>query len=950
MEPFLHKVASQLWKNYPHKLEQVLVVFNNRRAGLFLQQELQKMDSKPFFLPRIIGIDDLIYELGGQQIAQPELLLFELYDIHRRMEGEERRFQTFEEFIPFGEMMLGDFSEIDLYCADAQRLFDILSEHKKIGEWDPEDPDITPFQKKYLAFFHSLYSYYTQLREPLSRMNQAYMGMAYRNVAENIESLAEKIKEKHIYFIGFNALSTCETRIIKHFIEQGSGHVIFDGDDYYYLNETQEAGLFLRQHAQLFPKPDSYGEHFATQTRTIHIVNCPENVLQTKKSGHILRQIVDNTAASETTKKLEDTAIVLADENLLIPMLNSLPNDIHSANVTMGYPYIYTETHNLVTTLLSLYTRNKDGRFYHTDLTTFFANPIISNLLGSNNPHTLISQQLREGKIIYVDPDETASLLTLVDKEKQLFFLFQNARPSVMEILNNLQKLAELIVQSESLENNVKETEALACMVQIFDNFKTLQSKHKFIDTTSALQKIYERVAQRRKISFYGEPLAGLQLLGMLETRNLDFERLILLSVNEGTLPTGKNDNSLIPYFLKKEFHIPTFKEKDAVYAYHFYRMLQRCHEAWLLYSSESGGMGKGEPSRFLLQIKNELAIRYPNIHIVEEVVATRQKRPKPLGVTMAPKDDATLQRLYELATKGFAPSALNCYRNCPLKFYYEYVLGAREQDELNEEIESNELGSFIHDILCNIYNIDKDKSIKAETLSDVLENLNNVIDQKYKTDVLRKRSNEGKNHLYGEVAKMQIGRFLKKEIEYLKAGNTLEMLLTEYEMKVPLPLSSTDTSTPIYIKGIADRVDRVEGHLRIADYKSGNVEEKELQVADESPDFRSVPDKWFQVMAYAWLFCRQYHYSKPFCSGIFPLRMLRADFMAASWNGKKLFDNSDIDRFEQLLTALVSEMLDPSVSFTATPQNKKTSCAYCPFVRSCHIEEQKTVLRQKKI
>lgn len=949
MESFLHKVAQQLWENHPHMLEQTLVVFNNRRAGLFLQRELQKLDSEPFFLPRIIGIDDLVKELGEQQIAQPELLLFELYNIHRRLEGNECRFQTFEEFLSFGEMMLGDFSEIDLYCVDARKLFDILSEHKKMGEWDPTDPDITPFQKKYLAFFNSLYTYYSQLRDSLIKMNQAYMGMAYRKVAENIENLAGKINEKHIYFVGFNALSTCEVRIIKHFVESGSGHVIFDGDDYYYNNKNQEAGFFLRQHAEHFPETGPFGEHYKDRPKTIHIVNCPENILQTKKAGHILKQIVNTESTSETKKELESTAVVLADENLLIPMLNSLPDNIHSANVTMGYPYIYTETHNLVTALLSLYARSKEGRFYHTDITTFFSSPIISKLLNNNSLHNTLSQQFNEGKMIYIEPDEIISLLAPVDKNQFLQFLFKNDKPSVLQILSHLRRLAEWIVQSSSLEDNVKETEGIACMVQIVDNFTSLQVKHEFIDSISALQKIYERVAQRRSISFYGEPLAGLQLLGMLETRSLDFDRLIILSVNEGTLPAGKSDNSLIPYALKKEFQIPTFKEKDAVFAYHFYRMLQRCHEAWLLYSSESGGIGKGEPSRFILQLKNELAIQYPHIHIEEEVVATRQKKPLPLSVTTVPKDESILHRLHELATKGFAPSALNCYRNCPLQFYYEYVLGAREQEELTEEIESNELGSFIHEILCDIYNLDKDRNIKAETLSDALKELDNVIDKKYQTDVLRKRNNEGKNHLYGEVAKMQIRSFLKKEIEYLKSGNAIEMLLTEYEMKVPLPQVSTDPTSSVYIKGIADRVDRVEGHLRIADYKSGSVEKKDLQVAEEFPDFRNVPDKWFQVMTYAWLFYRQYQYTKPFSSGIFPLRVLRSSFMTASWNGKTLFDNSDIDRFEQMLSTLVSEMLDPTVSFTATPCSKKKNCGYCSFARSCHAVERKTDPAAKK-
>ncbi len=954
MDSFLHSVAQTLWNRHQGHMEEVLVVFNNRRAGLFLQKQLQGMDCQSFFLPRIIGIDDLINELGELQIAPQEFLLFELYKIHRTKGGEDRKFQTFEEFMSFGEMMLKDFSEIDLYCVDAHSLFNTLKEHKRLGEWTPDETALTPNQSSYLAFFNSLYDYYNELRTALKEQKRAYMGMAYRQVAEQIDSLLEKIKEKHVYFVGFNALSTCETTIIEHCIAEGIGKVIFDGDAYYFDDPQQEAGYFLRRNAQRFPDVGPFEGHFDQKAKTIHIVNCPENILQAKKAGVILNQLLEQASEEQSPnhgKQLENTAVVLADEGLLIPMLNSLPEGVHTVNVTMGYPYTLTEVHNLVTALLSLYAGSKEGRFYHKDLTELTACPILYKILGNKDLHNILTQKLSNGKIIYISPEEIIEMLDSMSNGQRLRLLFQTASPTITETFERILLLAEVIVQSETLKDNVKEKEALACLLQIIDHFKSLQTPdHPFIETLTTLQRIYERMAQRRSISFYGEPLAGLQLLGMLETRSLDFSKLIMLSVNEGTLPAGRGDNTLIPYILKKEYGIPTFKEKDAVFANHFYRMLQRTDEAWLLYSSDSNGMGKGEPSRFILQLKNELAVRYKNITIVEEVVATQQQLPPAPTVTTAEKDAGTLQRLQEIAARGFSPSALNRYRNCPMQFYYSDVLGIKELDEISEDIESNELGSFIHDILCQIYNLDEDKVIKQETLGRALEQLDKEIDRRYQTDVLKKRSKEGKNHLYGEVAKIQIRRFLEKEMDYLNTGHPIQMLLTEYEMKMPLDVAGQGVDTPVLIKGIADRVDFVEGHLRIADYKSGSVEEKELRVESENADFRTVPDKWFQVMAYAWLFYRQYHYEKPFCSGIFPLRMLRADFMPASWNGKKLFDYTDIDRFEQLLKSLVTEMLNPDIAFIASPRNKKQSCKYCPFIHSCHPEQQESSISTKKI
>lgn len=960
MDSFLHQIAQHLWNRHHGHMDEVLVVFNNRRAGRFLTEELIGMDSRPFFLPRIIGIDDLINELGMLQIAPQELMLFELYDIHCQKEGPDRRFQTFEEFMSFGMMMLGDFSEIDLYMVDARSLFNTLKEHKRLGEWEPDVGDsLTPFQEKYLAFFNSLYDYYSQLRQTLTLQGRAYMGMAYRHVAENIATLAPNIHEKQVYFVGFNALSTSEKAIIKHFIDEGQGHLLVDGDDYYFNDEHQEAGLFLRKHAKTFAGIGPFEAHFAEKKKHIHIVNCPENVLQTVKAGHLLESIIETAEKEETTNgpkspetALEKTAVVLADEHLLLPMLNALPEKVDKANVTMGYPYTYSETHKLASAILSLYNHSsKNGRFHHNDLTTICSCQIFSKALGCSDLHSQITKTLNDGKIIYLSPDEARELMSGILHDDRANHLFQSSAPTIMEVFDILRQTASILVNNNALEDNTKEQESLACLMQIVDYFRKLQTEHQFIGSISTLQKVYDRMAQRRSISFIGQPVTGLQLLGVLETRSLDFDRIIMLSVNEGILPSGKNDNSLIPYALKKNeaYQLPTFKEKEAVYSYHFYRMLQRTDEAWLLYSSESGGMGKGEPSRFIMQLKNELALRYPNIVIDEETVSTVQRQPTIPTVRTAPKGPDILQRLHDMAATGFSPSALNRYRSCPMLFFLQDVMGAREQETVSEDLESNELGTFIHDCLCEIYNLDTDRQIREQTLRTALDQLDAVTDEKYKSNALKKRSSEGKNHLYLEVAKTQIRRFLEKEIQYLEKGHTIHIEMTEHEMAIPLVLNDFGINETVTIKGTADRIDTVEGHLRVADYKSGAVDKKELHVDGEGVDFRDVSDKWFQVMTYAWLFCRSFHYEKPFSSGIFPLQQLRADFLPASWNGKLLLDHSDIDKFELMLKSLLSEMLDPNTPFVAKPKSANKSCAYCPFTRSCHPDKSKTPKRTKK-
>lgn len=921
---FLGKVARQIVGEHPEGCDDVLVVFNNRRAGLFLQRELQKLGDKPFFLPRIIGIDDLVGELGGLRIVPHEFLLFELYDIHR---GRTKEPEPFEDFISLGEMMLGDFSEIDLYGIPADRILGNLYDLKQLGEWNLDERQQTEFQKRYLEFYNSLHSYYKELHKRLEERGEAFSGMAYRNLAENIETLSEKLQEKHIYFVGFNALSQCESKIIKWFENQGVGKLICDGDDYYYNDTVQEAGLFLRQNAQRHNISTDFGSNFTEGEKIIHIVNSPENVLQAKTAGAIIQ-------GSPKSEWGSGSAIVLADEKLLIPMLNSLPPSIDAINVTMGLPFNMSGVHNTTCKILALLANRRNEKYYHIDITNLFSDNIISRLLGTTTALTTVKNKLIADKTIYASVDEIRALAQQVPNAEKIMFLFECGK-GVDETLSVMKRFVSVVNESGCIETVVREQESLACLLQIVNYFEQIQKKYQHIQNIETLQRIYMRLASHYTIALYGEPLKEIQLLGVLETRNLDFERLIILSVNEGTLPSGRSSNSLIPYTLKRAFGLPTHEEKDAVYAYNFYRLIQRAHEVWLIYSSDSEGMGKGEPSRFILQLRNEMASKIPNVKIDSFSVDVENRQQAKSIVDHAKKDERARKRLKEMAERGFSPSALNRYRNCPMMFYLGDVVGVHEVEELSEEVESNELGTFIHKILCDIYSIDADKRIRVETLSDALRRLPDTIEKTFKDEVLKGRSEEGKNRLYLEVAKMEISHFLRREIKKLKEGHTIQMVLTDDKpITLPLHLDLPFVNYPVNINGITDRVDYYDGQLRIADYKSGGVKEEDLRMKREIVSLRDPSDKWFQVMTYAWLYCRSSGYNGSFMSGIFPLRALSSDFIAASWLETKTMDSTHTDQFEQILRDLVSEILDPETDFLAAP--RKNACEYCPFNKGC--------------
>ena len=950
METFLASVAHHIWNHHQGKMEDVTVVFNNRRAGLFLQEELCHISDKTCFLPRIIGIDDLVSELGEQTILPREFLLYELYDIHRNMTGVDRKFDTFEEFMSFGEMMISDFSEIDLYCIDASKLFDNLHELKKLGEWNLSDPEPTPFQDKYLNFYRSLHTYSSELRQRLQKEGKAYAGMAYRNVAENIETLAGKRAYGSIYFVGFNALSESERRIVTFFVRGGNGTFLSDGDSYYYGNSRQEAGFFLRKNAGLFPEGTSFEENFAHGDRKIHIINCPENILQTKTAGEILNQIVkkieeqnEKQGEEQNEKKIDINrcATVLADENLLLPMLNSLPAGIKDCNVTMGFPYTMTNTHGLARKLISLYCHSRNGKFYHVDLTVLLSDTLIGRLLGENNLYATLIRKINEGKSIYVSPDEVMDMLEEIPNKETVKFLFDKAELSATEILILLKKIAECLIGSDCLKNNNKEREALASLILITNHLDDLQTRYSHFEKADTLARIYQRIAQRTKVPLYGEPLKGHQLLGMLETRSIDFQRVILLSLNEGTLPAGRSENTLIPYALKRAYNLPTHEEKDAIYAYNFYRLLQHPEEAWLIYSSDTNGMGKGEPSRFILQIKNELAKRYPNIHIDEQVVSAQNLKPDTGGEPPVRKDSRIMKTLRDKTAKSLSPSAMNIYRSCPMRFFNSYVLGVFEQDDVSEEIENRELGSFVHAILCKIYERKGgNPRLELSELENAIKNLDTIVDDAFREEVLKGRSGEGKNHLYREVAKMQIKHFLESEATKLKEKHDIQIAVTEESLDKSINLKDDGIEITVKVEGTADRIDYFDGMLRIADYKTGKVKDYEISVVGDSLNVIDLPDKWFQVMTYAWLYCHKHPEATEFQSGIFPLGTLTGEYKAVSWNNKNVLNKDDIDKFEALIKTLLTEIFDEKKEFTATP--REGACEYCPFATTCRTSKKK--------
>ena len=926
MESFLKQTARRILAAHPTNTDRVLVVFNNHRSELFMRRAFERIsaeEGKSFFLPQMTVIDDLVADLGGMEIVPNEFLLFELYLVHETVGGPDRKYQTFEEFMSFGDIMLSDFSEIDRYCVDAHDLFVNLHDLKAIGEWNIEDPSLSPFQRSYLEFYHSLYKYYSEFRTRLEQQHKAYGGMAYRHVAENIATLADGCRYEKIYFVGFNALSECEKRIIKEYRNRGIGTLVTDGDSYYYSDEMQEAGYFLRKHSKDFDELGHFGPTlFGQGHKNVTIVECPEAVLQCKFAGQVLSQ------HPAWLSDAESTAVVLADESLLMPMLNALPEtgEDYKVNVSMGFAYVDSGVNLLVQRLLSLYRRANGSGYYYADVVEVFADYHIGRLLGRNDLRQVMNNYLERDNRIRCNAADLSAMLG----DDRLAFLLPSEVPTPEQVVAIVRRLAAMMVEAGIMESNKKEKQALGGLVEILDYFAEILPLYgAYLGTMATFERVYNRIAQRHSISFLGKPLSGLQVLGMLETRNLDFRRIILLSANEGVLPSGRSQNTLIPFELQRVFGLPTYSEKDSVYAYNFYRLLQRAEDVYLVFSSASELTGKGEESRFLKQVRSELVPRFPtNITFDEFVVGTDTTLHRSDFVPEGRKSATVMQRLAYLAERGFSPTALGNYVECPMRYYYTSVLGIKEPDTLQEDLDASQLGTCVHAVLQHIYEPYLGRTVAVEGLKVALADVPRLLQAAFGELYSHGRSSEGRNNFLYSVAESQLRKILEKEIAVIEGGSSIEIVALEQEIVMPL-------ADGVNLKGFVDRIDRCDGVLRVIDYKTGRVDDKELDVSRVDLDEgKPMPRKWLQLMCYALTYRHEHPSDEVLYAGIYPLGNFKSGLRLATIDGSPKVYGPDLDDFRQRVAALTGEIMNPDIPFVAP--DKPEGCRYCPVASFC--------------
>lgn len=1022
MPSFLEEVSRQLLDKHRDHLADLTVVFPNRRAGLFFREILSRDVQEPGWLPRLLTFQDFIAELSSLRSPDRLTLIFMLYRIFLEKSGSK---ETLDQFYFWGDLLIEDFNEIDKSLVRADDLFANLRDLKELdARYDyltPEQRDlIARFWKgfsthaaqdlsrpkqAFLTFWNVLYQVYATYRTHLQQLGLGYEGMMTRTVAESLGQQAADQPFPHLAFVGFNAFYPAEEKVVRWWVRQTGADVLWDVDAHYLEDPVQEAGMFFRRYRKLpdlgATFPERLPRHFYGRnddspngnsqsngslpqpTRDIHIIGVTLEVGQAKLVGNSLQKLI-----KQGNFVPERTAIVLPDQNLLFPVLHALPPDILRVNVTMGYPLRNTSLYSLIEQLLRLQegkrarTSAAEGRtdyeFHHTSLLAVLRHPYVSPI-DRNEIQSLI-RQIEDENRIYVPTGELHRTPFL----RMLFQPLLEVQETFTYLLQLLKNLHDHIaidplpaVQTQDMGRPsaasqpndpepdlilpVLEKELIYHLYIHVNRLQALAEENQFQFEQPTFLKLFRQLMQSLRLPFTGEPLRGLQIMGVLETRNLDFDHVFILSANEGIYPPREVGNSFVPGNLRRGFGLPTPDYQDAIYAYTFYRLLHRAKTVYLIHNTEDTPTLSGEMSRFLYQLIYESEVQadgtyyYPDaqgdFRIQRHTLSAPVRTIPPTPITIE-KDTDVLERLHvytESGTSGLTPSALNTYLDCRLKFYYKYVAGLQESEGVQDEVDPAVFGNVLHKAMERVYQNYVERTGQTTITAEAIAHwkgkaLDQAVQEGFR-EHFRGRpdgevSLEGRNLIAYDIVRKMAARILAMDAHY--APFEIVSLEREsdlgYSLMLPVPVA--EDAVRVRLKGIIDRVDRKDGLVRVLDYKTGRDEKKIKSITSlfDRDDLQRNKAA-MQALFYALLYISQ---AEEAGERITPGLVNAKELFGQDFDPRLILDKHPIDdfrpyqaEFTEALTQLLAELFNPDVPFGQTEDTKK--CDYCPFVGLCY-------------
>jgi hypothetical protein len=898
MITFLEETLAKI-KEETSALSELVIILPSKRACGFLLNHLKSSADKTFFPPKISSIEEFIQEISNLKIIDPTELLFESYKVYLKVISNQEK-DSFEVCSSWATPLLNDFNEIDRHLISTNSFFNYLSTIKNINHWGVQNEQ-TQLVKNYLKFWNSLPSFYDLLRTELIHKNQGYQGLIYREAAENIEYYKSNSSNKTHIFIGFNALNTSEQTIIQELLEVDQTRIYWDIDQFFYNDKIHNSSYFIRKYMSTWSffksNPIAYISNNYSSHKNIDIIEAQKNISQVKYIGDLLSKL--------NISELNQTAVVLADENLLIPLLHSIPKNVEKVNITMGISLKQFPITDFFILLITLH-NSATEQYHFKDVVTILNHPITSKIYPDSSS---IIERITANNLTYLSIDKLLALSS--DKERPpLRLLFSSWNNNSARGLSVCLEIIDFFKNTNSLSI---ERAALYQVFNVFKKIEALNNKFEHFTSVKIFQQLFSEIINTTTIDYQGDAYNGLQIMGVLETRVLDFKNIIVASLNEGVLPSGKSNNSYITNDLKKEYHLPTYTEKDAIYTYHFFRLLHRAKNITLLYNNFSDGLSTGEKSRFISQIEFEENPRHKiRKSIISPAILNHKEE-----LRSVEKTDDIIQKIKQIAKEGFSPSSLTSYIRNPIDFYLQRVLKINQNKTVEETVAANTLGTIVHDTLEVFYKPLEGKNLKLDVLEAMKIKIASEIEKQFKKTYRDGIYDKGKNLIIFEVAKQFILNFINYEINDIKKGNEIRILKIESKLAFDFPPNELDSV--IRVKGKVDRMDEYNGTLRIIDYKTGVVEPRDLEISDWdtlTSDYKY--SKALQVLAYA-LMANQTSNYENIEAGIISFKRLKKGFIKFTYKGahKQTNISQDVlDKYTLELRKLILEISNKVIPF----------------------------------
>jgi hypothetical protein len=954
MSTFISKIAqfvAEHYDNYAH----LTIVLPSRRAEKYIQQELFALHGHPIFSPNFITIDQFAKRLVDEDVVDSVDLLFRFYKVFLELGNDE----DFETFLNWAPMLIADCNEIDRYLIDAKALFKNLRDIKELENWSFEQGrSLSDSQRQFLDFWDQLKSYYEIINAELDAANLAYSGSVFRKALHNLDERLDTVFPKQEFlFAGFNALSEAELQLMDRLVKRGRAHILAEADVFYLSNLNHEAGLFIRRTKERIPEMHVLvSDNLAVASKRIELIECAQ-------SGSMLK-VTQDLLSKMPASELNDTVLMLADESLIVPAIKHLPKSIGKANITLGLPLKLTSLRpwlELIFEFQNNFAYFKTDAQYHKTLLSFFRHPFMDCLLTENDKQLVLKEEqniVRFNKIFTKLKTDAFS----IGVQKVLKLVFTPWQHNFSNALQVILELNQVIFDALSEEFDLVERSALfhfqASMMPLKRVFEQEYVPHM---TLRSFEKFFNMRWMRESVAYYGNPIEGLQVMGLLETRLLSFKNLIVVGLNEGVMPPKNNINSLIPMDLRRYFNLPLPAEKDALFAHHFYRLLSDAEQVHILYSTNQGDdISAAEPSRYIKQIELELAAQHPQIEI--------SKRSYNIPVNLSidelcfENSSAVQNRILEQFEHGLSPSAINKFLGCSLDYYFRYVLKYADDEEVEELVEHSTFGSVVHEVLEFLYQpfVGGEKPVKAYDIQAMLKCYSEEVDQRFrkKFESNVELFERGAMYFASIAAKKQIKRFLNQELSSLAANpeKELRIIALEHSLMHTISIDFRGLEREIKLSGVVDRIDKWGDEIRIVDYKTGACKPEQVAMSgtvasriysatenldafnfSDEPDFGNLGATYaIQLLFYAVLYHANYG-TVPDAVGIYSLRNVSAGLQCLSFKQPQKKDdahNLSLDvyliRFmEKYMKHIAQQILETDV-FIHEPKSK-----YCKFCGS---------------